>query len=118
MKCLRNDTNVGLCPRIDFEITRELTAESGHLDCLARTQAADVNARRRADKRMNFAGAVVDKDDETEGQIVDDGLRDGAGYRDELTFSSFTDAARRDRKWLHFRAATVSLNVGHVDENK
>jgi hypothetical protein len=48
-----------LYTRIDFEGAGKLTAESRDLDGLAGAQPAHVYARRSANKRMNFAGAII-----------------------------------------------------------
>ena len=119
--CVRDlvyDAYVVLHSWIDFEGAGKLTAESRDLDGLAGAQAAHVYACRSANERMNFAGAIIDKDDESERQIVHDRLSDGSSDRHQLAFSRFSDSAGRDRKRLHFWTTPMSFDVGHVDEHE
>jgi hypothetical protein len=75
------DANVVLDARVDFEVAGKLAAEPRDLDGLALAQAAHVYACRSADEGMNFTGAVIDEDDESEWQIIHDRLTDYPGDR-------------------------------------
>jgi len=111
------DANVRLYPWIDFEGACKFTAESRDFDGLARAQPAHVYACRSANERMNFAGAIVDKDDESERQIIHDRLSDGSSDRYEAAFSGFTYVAGCNRKRPHFWTTPMSFDDGHVDEH-
>ena len=113
---LINDANVALNPRIDFEVAGKLTAESSDLDGLAGAQAAHVYACRSGYEGMNFAGAVIDEDDESERQIIHDRLSDCPGDRDEAAFSVFTDVAGCHRFRLYFWTTAMRFDVCDVDE--
>jgi hypothetical protein len=64
------EANVVLYARIDFEVVGELTIESRDRDGLAGAQPAHVDACRSANEGMNFAGAIIDEDDESEWQTL------------------------------------------------
>ena len=95
---VRDDSNIILRAWIDFEIVGKLSAESRDFDSLAGAQAANVDTRRGADERMNFAGTIIDEDDESEWQIINDGLSDRPSDRDKLAFGVFTYVAGCDRQ--------------------
>src|SRR5215813_8960110 len=67
---------------------------------------------------MNFAGAVIDEDDESEWQIIHDWLSDCSGDRHELAFSVFADVPGGHRKRAHFWTTPVYFDVGHIDEHE
>jgi hypothetical protein len=112
------DSNVTLRSWIDFEVVGKLTAESRDFNRLPGAQAADVDASRGTDERVNFAGAVIDEDDETEWQIIDDRLSNRPCDCDKLAFGVFTNVSSRYRKRLHFRATPMSFDVSHINENE
>jgi hypothetical protein len=53
---------------------------------------------------MNFAGAIVDKDDESKWQIVNDRLSDCSSDRNKLAFSVFAYVARYNSSWTNQQA--------------
>lgn len=67
---------------------------------------------------MNFAGTIIDEDDETEWQIVDDRLSDRPRDRYELTFRVFTNVTRCNWKRLHFWTTPMSFDFSHINENE
>ncbi len=67
---------------------------------------------------MNFAGAIVNKDDESEWQIVNNRLSDRSSDRDELAFSVFAHVAGFDRKRLHFWTTAMRFDCGHIYEHE
>jgi hypothetical protein len=48
------------------------------------------------------------------GRSFDYGLSDRAGYPDKLALRRLTYGARSNRQRLHFRAASMSLDAGHI----
>lgn len=119
MLCLiRYDANVFLCAGIDFEVARKLATKPCDLDSLAGAQAANVDARGGANERMNFAGAVINEDDESEGQIIDDRLSDCSSNPDQPAFRIFAYIAGGDCKRPHFRTPAMSFDIGHIYEHK
>src|SRR5690348_1940601 len=103
----RQDLDVALNARIDLEVIAKLAAESGHLDPLTCAQTGDVYASRGADECMNVAGSVIDRDGESEWQVITDGLCDRSRERHELAFRRLAHGACGDRKRLHCRPAPV-----------
>ena len=63
--------DVALYARIDLEMIGKLPAESCDLYGLAWAYAAHVYARRGVNKRIDFAGPIINNEDESEGQIID-----------------------------------------------
>ena len=60
---------------------------------------------------MNFAGVVIDEDDESEWQIIDDRLSDCSSDGDKLAFRVFAYVAGFNRKWPHFRTTGLKSST-------
>ena len=93
---LIHNPDVGLSAWIDFKMICKLTTKPGDFDRLSRAEAAHVDARRRTDEDVDFTRAVVDNDDESKRQIVDDWLRDRSRDANYLAFGPFTHVASID----------------------
>ena len=79
---------------IDFKMIGELTTKARHFDRLSLTEAAHVDARRGADENVDITRAVINDDDESKRQIIDDRAR------------------------LHLWTTPVSFNLRDVDEHE
>ena len=110
--------NIVLRARIDFEVVGKLATETGHLDRLSLAESAHVDARRCGDEYIDVARAVVNDDDESERQIIDDGLTDRSRDTNDRAFRRFTYISGRDRQRLHFWATPVSFSLRDVDEHE
>ena len=64
---------------------------------------------------LSFAGPIIDKYDESEWQIIDDGLSDRSRHPDKLAFGRLAYGSGCDRERLHFRPASMSFDVSHID---
>src|ERR1044071_9203031 len=96
----------------------KLAAKACHFDRLALADSAYVDAGRGGNEYVDVARAVVDDDDESERQIVDNRLRDRPGDADQTAFSPFTHATSCYRQRVNFRSTTVRLGDSDVDEHK
>ena len=63
---------------------------------------------------MNFAGAIVNEDDESEWQIINDRLSDCSSDRYKLPFRAFAYVAGCNRKRPHLRTAGTIVPNGRL----
>src|SRR5262249_34693078 len=111
------DANIPLESWINLETIGKLSTESRHLDGVAESQAANVDARRCGDKGMHFSTTIVDEYYEASRQNILYGLRNRLSYPDQLALGRFAHLSSGDRQRFNCRPPPMNFGFCYIYQN-